>query len=125
MQTLERTFTIDRDLARRADRKLHRYGMSLDDAIADTLLFIVSKRGNPWRGAVVPPVVEFDTQGRHFVADVKPDGDSYFAQVRGFPGCFTCGDSLPELRRNLVEVTELVVFDMGKQVRNPDGSVYS
>ena len=79
--------------------------------------FIVSKRGNPLQGAVVPPVIEFDVQGQRFVADVKPDGDSYFAQVRGCPGCFTCGDNLAELRKNLVEATELAVFDVGEQVR--------
>ncbi len=125
MRTMERTFTLDRDLARRADRKLHRYGMSLDDAVAHTLVFIVSKRGNPLQGAAVPPVIEFDAQGQHFVADVKPDGDSYSAQVRDCPECFTCGDNLAELRKNLVEVTKLMYFDMGEVTRNPDGSELS
>lgn len=129
---MERTFTLDCDLAKRADRKLHRYGMSLDDAIANTLVFIVSKRGNPLQGGdnpllgvVVPPVIEFNAQGRRFVADVKPDGDGYFAQVRDCPGCFTCGDNLAELRKNLVEVTELAVFDMGEPVRSHARSVHS
>ena len=60
--TLERTVTIDRNLARRAERKLHRYGMSLDDAFAKTLAFVVSTHGNPWGGAerAMPSVIEFD-----------------------------------------------------------------
>lgn len=125
MRTMERTFTLDRDLTKRAVRKLHRYGISLDDVVAHTLVYIVSKRGNPLQGAVVPPVIEFDAQGQHFVADVRPDGDSYFAQVRNRPGCFTCGDNLAELHKNLVEVTELAVFDMGESVRSHARSVHS
>ena len=46
---MKRTFTIDSDLARRAGRKLHRYGLTLDEAFARTLLYIVSVRGNPYR----------------------------------------------------------------------------
>ncbi|MBR5548765.1 MAG: type II toxin-antitoxin system RelB/DinJ family antitoxin [Kiritimatiellae bacterium] len=44
----ERTFRIDGELARRATRKLHRYGMTLDDALAKTLTYIVTVRGNPF-----------------------------------------------------------------------------
>ena len=47
MQTKERTFTFDRDLVRRADRKMQRYGMSLDDALRQALVFIVTVRGRP------------------------------------------------------------------------------
>ena len=46
--TLERTVVVDRDLARRADRKLRRYGHSLDDAVNIVLNIIVSTRGNPF-----------------------------------------------------------------------------
>lgn len=45
--TLERTITLDRDLARRAGRKLRRYGMSMDDAFSGVLSALVSTRGLP------------------------------------------------------------------------------
>ena len=48
---IERTFTIDNDLARRAERKLRRYGRTLDDALEYALLMVVSVRG-------VPPVAD-------------------------------------------------------------------
>ena len=46
--TLERTVTIDRSLARRADRKLRRYGHSFNDAVNIVLNIIVAKRGDPF-----------------------------------------------------------------------------
>ena len=49
--TLERTVTIDRSLARRADRKLRRYGHSFDEAVNVVLNIIVSTRGNPFDDA--------------------------------------------------------------------------
>ena len=45
--TLERTVTVDRSLARRADRKLRRYGHSFDEAVNVVLGIIVAKRGDP------------------------------------------------------------------------------
>jgi antitoxin component of RelBE/YafQ-DinJ toxin-antitoxin module len=45
--TLERTITLDRDLTRRAERKLHRYGRTLDDAVAYIMTAVVSTRGEP------------------------------------------------------------------------------
>ena len=45
--TLERTVTVDRSLARRADRKLRRYGHSFNDAVNIVLNIIVAKRGDP------------------------------------------------------------------------------
>jgi hypothetical protein len=54
--TLERTFTLDRDLTRRAERKLHRYGRTLDDAVAYVLASVVSSRGEP----MFPPVIALD-----------------------------------------------------------------
>ena len=45
--TLERTFTLDRDLTRRAERKLHRYGRTLDAAFAYIMTAVVSTRGEP------------------------------------------------------------------------------
>ena len=47
MPTLERKLTIRRDLAQRANRKLRRYGRTLDDAINGALMFVVSSRGLP------------------------------------------------------------------------------
>ena len=46
--TLERTVTVDRGLARRADRKLRRYGHSFNDAVNIVLNIIVAKRGDPF-----------------------------------------------------------------------------
>lgn len=47
-QTLERrTVTVDRDLARRADRKMRRYGFSLDDAVEWAFMLIVDQHGLP------------------------------------------------------------------------------
>ena len=43
MQTIERTTTIDSDLARRAERKFRRYGTSLHGVIS----ILVSRRGMP------------------------------------------------------------------------------
>ena len=124
MRTMERTFAIDRNLARRAEAKFRRYGTSIEGV----LTVLVSCHGLPKElrpTPRVPSVIEFETQGEHFVADVKPDDDSYFAQVRGLPDCFTCGDNEAELRKNLVEVTNLMHFDIGEVVHNPDGSMYS
>lgn len=119
---IERTDTIDRRLAMRADKKLRRYGADLNGFLAS----VIAMRGSPFgkpiafpaRRAVVPSVIEFDVQGKHFVADITPDEDRYFAQVRGCPGCFTEGGNEEELRKYLEEVTELVVFDMGEPVHD-------
>ena len=47
-QTLERrTVMVDRDLARRADRKMRKYGFSLDDAVQWAFMLIVDQRGIP------------------------------------------------------------------------------
>ena len=43
--TLERTVTLDRNLAQRADRKLRRYGHSFDEAVTAMMNAIVSQRG--------------------------------------------------------------------------------
>ena len=44
---IKRTFTIDRDLARKAERKLRRYGRTLDDALEYALTLVVTVRGVP------------------------------------------------------------------------------
>ena len=44
---IERTFRIDRDLARRAERKLRRYGRTLDDELEYALTLVVDVRGVP------------------------------------------------------------------------------
>lgn len=47
-QTLERrTVNVDRDLARRTDRKMRRYGLSLDDAVQWAFMLILEQRGLP------------------------------------------------------------------------------
>ena len=116
MRTLERTFTFDRDLVRRADRKLHRFGVTLDDAMSRALLYIVTSRGVPEQFRPVPSVIEFDAQGEHFVADVTQEDGGYSAQVRNHPECYTCGDNEAELRKNLVEAAELAIFDIADEV---------
>ena len=109
---LEKTPTFDRDLLRRANIKLRRYGTDVDGVLS----IIVSMRGLPAVLRPVPPVIEFEVQGERFVADVTPDGGSYSAQVRGYPECYTCGDNEAELRRNLVEAAELSIFDIADKV---------
>ena len=44
---IERTVWVDRDLARRAERKLRRYGRTLDDAVEYALSLVVSVHGVP------------------------------------------------------------------------------
>ena len=61
MATLERTFTLDRDLARRADRKLRRYGMSMDDAVEHVFMLIVETHGRPDFAAPLP--LDFTVDG--------------------------------------------------------------
>ena len=104
-----RTTTLDLDLAQRAERKLNRYNMDLNGVLA----FIVAVRGLPdLRNA--PQTMDFTTHGQTFTADVTSDSDGgYCATVRGHENCFTEADTLPELRKCLVEVTELMLFDVG------------
>lgn len=59
--TLERTFTLDRDLARRADRKMRRYGMSMDDAVKYVFTLVVETHGRPDFAA--PPPLDFTVDG--------------------------------------------------------------
>ncbi len=107
-----RTATLDLDLAQRAERKLRRYGTDLNGVLA----FIVAVRGLPdLRNA--PQTMDFTTHGQTFTADVTPDPDGgYCATVRGHDNCFTEADTLPELRKYLVEVTEAMLFGMGEKV---------
>ena len=112
MRTLTKYPEIDHSLLLRAARKFRRYGTDVNSVLS----VLVSIRGLPQALRPVPSVIEFDVQGEHFVADVVPDGDSYSAQVRGHPECYTCGDDEAELRRNLVEAAELAIFDMADKV---------
>jgi hypothetical protein len=47
MQTRERTVHVNDALYRRANRKLHRYGHSLDGAVTIALQLMLSRRGDP------------------------------------------------------------------------------
>ena len=107
-----RTMTLDLNLAQKAERKLNRYNMDLNGVLA----FIVAVRGLPdLRNA--PQTIDFTAHGQTFTADVKSDPDGgYCATVRGHDDCFTEADTLPELRKYLVEVTEAMVFGMGEKV---------
>lgn len=112
------TATLDLDLARRAERKLRRYGTSLNGVMAA----IVSRRrlvNAPLLPvpADFPKTIDFTVQGRSFTADVRADPwGGFTAQVRGHEDCFTDGRTIDELRAALVEVVELMVFDMGEEV---------
>ena len=107
-----RTATLDLDLAQRAERKLRRYNMDLNGVLA----FIVAVRGLPdLRNA--PQTMDFTTHGQTFTADVTPYPDGgYCATVRGHDNCFTEAETLPELRKYLIEVTDLMLFDEGEKV---------
>ena len=61
MATLERTYAVDRDLARRADRKMRRYGMTLDDAVEYAFMLIVKTHGRP--DFVTPLSMDFTVDG--------------------------------------------------------------
>ena len=63
--TLERTVTVDRSLARRADRKLRRYGHSFDDVVNIVLNIIVAKRGDPFNET------ELDIPGPRLLASFR------------------------------------------------------
>ena len=106
-----RAATLDLALAQRAERKLNRYNMDLNGVLA----FIVAVRGLPdLRNA--PQTMDFTTHGHTFTADVTSDSDGgYCATVRGHDNCFTEADTLPELRKCLVEVTDLMLFDEGER----------
>ena len=75
------------------------------------LAYIVSAHGLPdLRNA--PQTVDFIAHGQFFTADASPDPDGgWCATVRGHDNCFTEADTMDELRRNLVEVTDLMLFD--------------
>ncbi len=117
MRTIERTrrrtrgASLDIDLVQRAERKLNRYHMDLNGVLA----FIVAAHGLPdLRDA--PSAIDFAVRGQTFTADVTPDpGGGYCATVRGHGDCFTEADTLPELRKGLAEVTELMLFDAGER----------
>ena len=66
MKTMERTFTIDRDLAQKASRKLRRYGHTLDDALEYALTVVVSVRGNP--SVVFNGSVAYETPGSRLLS---------------------------------------------------------
>ena len=57
MKTIEKTVRMDADLARRAQRKLRRYGMTLEDALGSLLVTITVTRGSP-RGIFSKPARE-------------------------------------------------------------------
>ena len=50
MLTQERTINVDTSLYRRADRKLRRYGHSMNEAVASLLQAMLSTRGDPLDG---------------------------------------------------------------------------
>ena len=108
-----RAATIDLDLAQRAERKLNRYNLDLNGVLA----LIVAVRGLPAGLRNAPQTLDFETHGQTFTADVTPDPDGgYCATVRGHDDCFTEADTLPELRKYLIEVTDLMLFDEGAKV---------
>ena len=71
--TLERTVTLDRDLVRRADRKVRRYGRTFDDVMGYVLNIVVSQKGDPVGCAVYDMAQARNRRTRHqaFVRDCK------------------------------------------------------
>lgn len=69
---LERTVTIDRNLVRRAERKLHRYGTSFDDMVSAALKLVVSTRGMPEVIVSVQPMGAFATHDRRMKPQYSP-----------------------------------------------------
>lgn len=87
--TLEKTVTVDRALAQRAERKLRRYGRTFDDAVEYALLMIVSVRGAPQMAAT--PALRFTVDGRamrvrrgvRLVPDVEESEGVFSARLDG------------------------------------------
>jgi len=65
---MERTVSVDRALAQRAERKLHRYGWSVDDALTRALTAILVVKGRP-------------DEAFRFPADPEGDADLSFDDV--------------------------------------------
>ena len=92
---------------------MNRYNLDLNGVLA----LIVAVRGLPAGLRNAPQTLDFETHGQTFTADVTPDPDGgYCATVRGHDDCFTEADTLPELRKYLIEVTDLMLFDEGAKV---------
>jgi len=52
--TMERTISVDRLLAQRADAKLNQYGWSFENAVARMLVAIVTVQGEPEKAFSAP-----------------------------------------------------------------------
>jgi len=52
--TMERTISVDRLLAQRADAKLSQYGWSFESAVSRMLVAIVTVQGEPEKAFAVP-----------------------------------------------------------------------
>lgn len=52
--TMERTISVDRLLAQRADAKLSQYGWSFENAVARMLVAIVTVQGEPEKAFISP-----------------------------------------------------------------------
>ena len=54
-----------------------------------------------------PVRMTFDAGGHTYTAEVKAERlGGYSVSVPELPGCFTCGDSMEEVRANVVEAAE-------------------
>lgn len=55
-----------------------------------------------------PVKIAFEAEGRTFTAEVLAERrGGYSVAVPELPGCFTCGDTMDEVRKNVVEAAEL------------------
>ena len=88
--TLERTFTLDRDLARRADRKMRRYGSDLNGLLS----IVVTIRGLPLALQQAPLPLDFTVDGVAMrkrrgvaipIAAEESDGKLHEMTFRGTP----------------------------------------
>ena len=57
-----------------------------------------------------PVRISFEASGRTYTAEVLAERyGGYSVSVPGIPGCNTCGDTMEEVRHNVVEAAELML----------------
>ena len=54
-----------------------------------------------------PVLMSFEAAGENYTAEIMAEREGgYSVQVRGLPGCLTCGDTMEEVRTNVIEAVE-------------------
>lgn len=80
---MERTFTLDRNLMLRAERKLRRHGRTLDDAVTYAMTVIVSTRGLPQMESATDPFFNEPNTShlRNAIADMNAGRNVVFRDI--------------------------------------------